>query len=158
MNIDKLIIRQAFENDLVDIQKLFVDTISSVCINDYNPYQIKVWTLSIEDTQRWLDKLSNQYFLIAQFGKRIVGFGSLDNNNDIDLLYVHKDFQGQGIANRLLVELEQEAKKHDAKTVTSAVSINAKSFFEKKGFTTLNEQIVNIKGIDLVNYKMTKSI
>lgn len=31
-------------------------------------------------------------------------------------------------------------------------------FFEKSGFRILKEQTVNVKGIDLINYKMIKNL
>ncbi len=61
------------------MQKLFVDTISTICKDDYSPEQIKVWSSSIENNQRWIDKLTSQYFLIADLDNKIVGYASLEN-------------------------------------------------------------------------------
>jgi putative acetyltransferase len=140
------------------MQKMFVDTISTICKDDYSPEQIKVWTSSIENTQRWTDKLTSQYFLIAELDNKIVGYASLENNEYIDFLYVHKDFQRQGIADRLYTEIENEAIKRKATVLTSDVSKTAKHFFEKKGFKTLNEQTNIINAVKIVNYKMTKQL
>jgi putative acetyltransferase len=140
------------------MQKMFVDTISTICKDDYAPEQIKVWTSSIENTQRWTDKLTSQYFLIAELDNKIVGYASLENNEYIDFLYVHKDFQRQGIADRLYTEIENEAIKRKATVLTSDVSKTAKHFFEKKGFKTLNEQTNIINAVKIVNYKMTKQL
>jgi putative acetyltransferase len=74
-------IRQAILKDLPEIQKLFVDAISSSCKSDYNAEQIQAWTLSIENKERWKNKLASQYFLIAEIKSKIVGFGSLESGN-----------------------------------------------------------------------------
>ena len=111
---------------------MFVDTISTICKADYSPEQIKVWTSSIENKQRWTDKLTSQYFLIAQHDNKIVGYASLENNDYIDFLYVHKDYQRHGIADRLYFEIEKEAIKRNATILSSDVSETAKRFFEKK--------------------------
>ena len=89
---------------------------------------------------------------------QIVGFGTLKNSNYIDFFYIHKDFQRRGIANKLLTELELEAKNQQTKIITSDISITAKPFFEKKGFVVKTEQ-KNIRlDVELINYKMEKQL
>ncbi|PKL85934.1 MAG: GNAT family N-acetyltransferase [Ignavibacteriae bacterium HGW-Ignavibacteriae-1] len=158
MKNSKISIRHSKLSDLAEIQRMFVDTISAICKVDYSPEQIKVWTSSIENTQRWIDKLSSQYFLIAELDNKIVGFASLGNNDYLDFLYVHKDYQRQGIADRLYNDIEAEAIRKESKVLTSDVSITAKAFFEKKGFRTIQKQTKIIKNIEIVNYKMVKKL
>lgn len=158
MNSSVISIRFAKLSDLPEMQKMFVDTISTICKDDYSPEQIKVWTSSIENTQRWTDKLTSQYFLVAELDNKIVGYASLENNNYLDLLYVHKDYQRQGIAYRLYSEIEKEAIKRKATVLNSDVSETARRFFEKKGFKTISPQTNIIKDIEIINYKMTKTL
>lgn len=140
------------------MQELFVQTIQSVCRYDYSPEQIAVWTSSIVNTKRWTDKLVKQHFLIAEIGDKIVGYASLENGEYLDFLYVHKDFQRQGIASKLCAEIEAIAIHQGTTLLTSDVSITARPFFEKKGFKIVAEQVNDIKGVEVVNYKMTKAL
>ncbi len=133
MNNSKISIRLSKLSDLTEMQKMFVDTISTICKDDYSPEQIMVWTSSIENTQRWTDKLTSQYFLVAVFDNKIVGYASLENNNYFDFLYVHKDYQRQGIADRLYSEIEKEANNRKATVLNSDVSETARRFLKKKG-------------------------
>ncbi len=151
-------LRVATNSDLQEMQKLFSDTISTQCANDYNKDQIGVWISSIEDNPRWLNKLSKQYFLIAELGNKIVGYGSIENGDYIDFMYVHKEYLRQGIAKTILKELENEALKCGSTKITSDVSKTAKPFFEKNGFTVVAENTNRIKGIEIVNYKMVKEL
>lgn len=48
------------------MQKLFVETIETVCHYHYSPEQISVWTCSSDNLERWKDKLAKQYFIIAE--------------------------------------------------------------------------------------------
>src|SRR5688572_33485902 len=114
MNNTGISIRLSKLSDLTEMQKMFVDTISTICKDDYSPEQIRVWTSSVENTQRWTNKLTSQYFLVAELASKIVGYASLDSNEYFDLLYVHKDYQRQGIADRLYSEIEKEAIKRKA--------------------------------------------
>ena len=51
-------------------------------------------------------------------------------------------------------EVFLRAKKNKNKRIFVDVSITAKSFFEKKGFIILSEQLIVRKEIELTNYKM----
>lgn len=156
MNKPQISIRHAQLSDLREMQEMFVDTIRAICREDYSPEQINAWTSAVGNTKRWNDKLTLQYFLIAEQGNKIVGYASLENNDYLDFMYVHKDYQRQGIANILYAEIEREAIKRKATALRSDVSITAKPFFEKKGFITLEPQTNIIAGVEILNYKMLK--
>jgi putative acetyltransferase len=154
--IKQTILRLGKLEDLLELQQLFVDTISTICSADYNDDQIKAWISGIENTDRWQGILTRQYVLVAENKQGIVGFGSLDKGNYIDMLYVHKDCQKQGIASHLCIEIEKEAKQQGEIVLTSDVSLTAKSFFGKMGFKAIAQQTVIKQGIELINFKMNK--
>lgn len=158
MNSSEITIRLAKISDLTEMQKMFVDTITTICKDDYSPEQIKVWTASIENTQHWTDILTLQYFLVAELDNKIVGYISLDTNDYIDLLYVHKDYQRQGVADKLYFEIEKEAIKNRTSVLRANVSKTARLFFEKKGFIIRKEQTNIRQGVEIINYKMTKQL
>jgi len=135
----KIELRQANLDDLEEMQTLFVETIKSTCINDYNKEQINVWTSSVKNKERWKSILNNQYFLIAEIDNKIVGYGSLENGNYLDFMYVHKDYLRQGIANLLFENLKNESIKLGFDRLTSDVSKTARPFFETKGFRIMKE-------------------
>ena len=153
-----MIIRRANPKDLIEIQKLFVETISIVCKADYNDDQIRAWVSSIENNKRWRDILIHQFVLVSLAEEKITGFCTLANGNYIDLLYIHKDYQRQGIARKLYTVIEKEAKQRGQTELTADVSKTARLFFEKAGFNVLKEQSVYLKGVELINYKMMKKI
>jgi putative acetyltransferase len=158
MNNSEITIRLAKISDLKEMQEMFVDTITTICKDDYSPEQIKVWTSSIENTQRWTDKLTSQYFLVAELDNKIVGYASLENNDYFDFLYVHKDYQKKGIAARLYFQIEKEAINRKATVLNSDVSETARRFFEKKGFKTIIPKTNIIKEVAIISYKMTKTL
>ncbi|RFS17809.1 GNAT family N-acetyltransferase [Emticicia sp. C21] len=144
--------------DLADLQQLFKETITTICKADYNDKQIQVWVMGVENITRWQTILSEQYVLIAEMDNIIVGFGTLDKGNYIDMFYVHKDYQGRGVASALYNSLETEARHQRQKSLTADVSKTARPFFEKKGFQIVTEQTVIRQGVELTNYKMKKLI
>lgn len=152
------IVRKGQKNDLTVLQKLFVDTVTAICSSDYDHQQIEVWTSSVENKHRWDEIITKQFVLVAQDQNKIVGFATLNNGSYIDLLYVHKEHQRQGIAQRLLDDIEAKATRLKHPQLTSDVSKTAKPFFEKNGFKTLEEHKNIRHGVEIINYKMIKQL
>jgi len=151
-------LRFALLSDLPEMQKLYAETIQAVCINDYSQQQIDVWKTTAENTDRWTNVVNEQLAVVAEKNHKLIGFGTLRDGNYIDFFYIHKDFQGQGIADKILSQLETHALKSGNFNLTSDVSITAKPFFEKKGFLVVKEQKNLRKGVELINYKMSKTL
>ncbi|QMU30628.1 GNAT family N-acetyltransferase [Adhaeribacter radiodurans] len=158
MQTEVLTLRSGKLDDLAEMQQLYVDTITTICTKDYNKKQLQVWAAGVKNKQRWLAIFENQYVIVAQKGSKIVGYGTLENGSYIDLLFIHKDFQRQGIADQLLNALENKAIKLNSPKLTSNVSKTAKGLFERKGFQVIQEQNNLIKGVEIVNYKMFKNL
>ena len=158
MSIHKISMRLAKLSDLSEIQLLFVNTISTICKHDYSAEQINAWTSSIENIPHWTDRIASQFFLVAELDNKIVGYVSLKSNDYLDLLYVHKDYQKQGIASKLYDEIEKQAIRNNSTALHANVSKTAKPFFEKKGFLVIKTQANKIKDIEIVNYKMIKQL
>ncbi|MBL1219737.1 GNAT family N-acetyltransferase [Chryseobacterium sp. L7] len=153
-----MIIRKGNFSDLAAMRRLFTDTISSVCKNDYNTDQINAWKSGADNDERWLKVMEHQLVMVAEIKGQITGFCTLDHGNYIDLLFVHKDFQHQGIAGKLYTFIEREARHQNQKVLTADVSKTARPFFEKMGFMVITEQTVSVKGTDLINYQMQKEL
>lgn len=148
--------RQANIDDLENIQELFVETIKNTCRNDYNKQQINAWVTSVENRERWKSILANQYFLIAEIDSEIVGYGSLENGNYLDFIYVHKDFLRKGIANIIFEKLKAKSIELGFDKLTSDVSKTARPFFETKGFKVIRENKNMMKNVEIINYHMSQ--
>ena len=151
-------IRKGTIADSEEIKKLFVETIKESCKSDYSEEQINVWTTNAENTARWEKVLKEQFVLVALDEDKITGFATLDHGNYIDLFYVHKDHQRQGIALNLYRQIEKEAIRQGQTEITANVSITARPFFEKMAFEVLKQQSVAIQDVTLTNFKMSKKL
>ncbi|WP_082377307.1 GNAT family N-acetyltransferase [Chryseobacterium indologenes] len=158
MNPPPIRIRRGNSRDLTEMKLLFADTITHICKKDYDDAQIEAWRQGSENEMRWQKIIETQYVLIAESHEKIIGFISLDQGNYIDLLFVHKEHQHQGIALQLYKLIEQEAMKQKQSLLTADVSKTARSFFEKMGFRILREQSIPLRGTELTNYKMEKNL
>lgn len=153
-----MLLRKATEKDIPAIAQLFKETIETINSKDYSEKQVSVWSEGHTHTKRWILRLTSQYFIVAVVDEIITGIGSITPDGYLDLMYVHKDYQGKGIGSALLDELLTNAINNNLSLVKSDVSITAKTFFEKKGFAVDTAQKVQINGIELLNYKMQKKI
>ena len=148
-------IKRATMDDVDAISRLFYDTVTNICTADYDEEQIVAWT-SRNNAERWRSKIQDQYFFVAETLGNIIGFASLTACGYLDMMYVHKDFQKRGVTQQLLIHIEQLAAALNLKEISSDVSITAKPFFEKHGFAIVKEQLVELNGITLTNYKAVK--
>jgi len=151
-----LSIRRGTADDLAALRQLFADTIRAVCCQDYTEKQLQAWASGGKNRERWMAVVEQQYLLVAHHDECITGFCSLTRGGHIDLLYVHKDYQHQGIADSLYKQVEAEAKRQGHQLLTADVSKTARPFFEKRGFEVIREQTVSPQGVAMINYGMSK--
>lgn len=157
MHDPKTILREAISDDLAAMQSLFANTIRVACREDYSPAQIDAWTSSALDTARWTARLAEQYTLVVEQAGELLGFASLQGIDHLDLLYVQADHQRQGIAGLLCNAIEDEAIRRRAEWITADASKTARPFFEHIGYVVVNVQSVNVRGVELENFRMIKS-
>ena len=146
-----MIIRQYKNEDCDIVSKLFYETVQSVNTKDYTSEQLSVWANNVDSLKIRRNYLLEQYTLIAEINGEIVGFGSIDKLGYLDLLFVHKDYQKQGIATALCNELEK-----GFSVINTFASITAKPFFENRGYSVVKAQEIERFGVKLKNFEMQK--
>lgn len=111
--------------DCEAISRLFYETVHTVNAKDYSRQQLDVWATGSIDLAAW-----NKSFLAH------TSFVAVDGETILDRLYVHKDYQGIGIATALCEKLEASV---ESATVTTHASITARPFFEDRGYVVERE-------------------
>ncbi|MFV3010725.1 GNAT family N-acetyltransferase [Clostridium botulinum] len=142
--------------DCREIVELFYNTVHSINSRDYNSAQLDVWAPKEIDIVSWDKSLSQHYSVVVEENDVTIGFGDLDATGYFDRLYVHKDYQGIGVATTIANELERYAQENHISVVTTNASITAKPFFKKRGYEVIKEQFVERNGQFLKNFIMKK--
>lgn len=151
-----MIIRKYESKDCNRMAELFYNTVHTVNAKDYTKEQLKAWAPENINLNSWDKVFLEHITLIAEENGEIVGFADMDKSGYIDRLYVHKNYQGQGIATTLISDLEGFGKERGVYSFETYASITARPFFEKMGYSVARENIVIKAGIPLKNYRMVK--
>lgn len=144
--------------DLEDVLELFYNSVHEVCREDYTQEQLDAWAPRVPDVLRWKSSLNRNHTIVAEDNGKIVGFGDIGETGYLDRLYVDSMYLHQGVASLILYKLEKYALTKGVRFMNTAASITAKSFFEKRGYVVLEEQIVERRGVRMRRYLMEKKL
>lgn len=154
-----MLLREATPADMPQLKELYRQTILTINAQHYTPQQVAMWASTANRTEGLARRIDEQHFYVTETPNGIItGFGSIDNTGYLDMLFVHKDYQRQGIGLQLMAKLLAKADELQLNIVESEVSITARPLFEHFGFELVAQQIIEIDGIEFTNYKMQKSI
>ena len=104
------IIRAALQSDAVELKNLFQNTVLAINRRDYLQAEVEDWASCGDDLSNIEDMIKTHYFIVTvNQQSEIVGFSSITPQGYLHSMFVHKDFQGEGIATMLLNEIEQYA-------------------------------------------------
>lgn len=138
--------------DCPALAALFHQTVHRVNAKDYTREQLDAWATGQVNLEQWDQSLRIHRCIVAEENGVIVGFGDMDKTGYLDRLYVHADYQRQGIATEICTQLEQGV----SGTITTHASITAKPFFLHRGYRIIREQQVIRHGVSLTNFVMEK--
>lgn len=153
-----MLLRKYQSSDCPVLAQLFYDTIHAINAKDYTQAQLDAWATGSVDLSAWDNSFLKHNTLIAEINGIIAGFGDMDDSGYLDRLFVHKDYQGRGIASAIVKALELAALKQNIFNFTTHASITARPFFEKQGYQILRENTVIRKGVLLNNFIMSKTV
>ena len=151
-------IRRFQPADIDAIITLFRATVRGINRRDYTAAQVVAWAPDRIDRAAWLERFGANESLVSVLAGEIVGFAVLERTGCVDMMFVHEDRQGEGIATALLDALEDRARLLPVDRTYAAVSITARPFFERRGYTVTAPQTVELRGQSFVNYKMEKPL
>jgi putative acetyltransferase len=136
---------------------IFLRAIREGASKDYNLAQIDAWA-KVDDPKVWAQWRASRPTWLAICEARPVGFSDLKADGCLDMMFVHPDHQGKGVASLLLETVEAAARGQGYWRIFTEASLTARPFFERKGFIVLAAQTVEKRGQTLPNFRMEKSL
>lgn len=158
MQLKNIRLRKAEPEDIHAMHTTFEQSILNTCSRHYTVPQIQAW-IKKATPERWQELYqSDLYFILAEETNHFqtLGFTSINVNGYLHSMFVHPQFQHQGIASLLLCQAEEYARHYHAASIHSEVSITARPFFEKQGYVVEKEQMVSVNDVKMTNFAMYK--
>ncbi len=152
------IIRRYTPSDLQELAAVFYDSVRKLGRRDYTLEQVIAWAPDDIDWEARARRHGSRPTWVAQSAGQVVGFADLEASGHIDLIFVRADWQGRGVASALLLEIERAAGGLGIERLFAEVSLTARPFFERRGFRVIARQSVAIRGQELANFRMEKSL
>jgi putative acetyltransferase len=156
--MDGLTIRRFRNEDALSTAQLFFDSVRVGTGQHYNERERLAWAAETPTTCAWLKRLSSQAVFVAEANGAIAGFMTLTEKGCIDLAYVAPHLMRKGIGGALYESVEAEAFSRGVECLWTEASHLARGFFEKHGWSILEEQSVVRNGVKLTNYLMEKGL
>lgn len=152
-------IRVAQQSDVIELRDLYKNTVLVINRHDYSQEEVEDWASCGDDLSKIGEMIETHYFIVAVNPfSQIVGFSSITPQGYLHSMFVHKNFQGKGIATMLLEEIERYAIAKGITRITSEVSLTARPFFVKHGYTVEIEQKRRANQLCLTNFWMAKGL
>ncbi|MEZ9426340.1 GNAT family N-acetyltransferase [Vibrio lentus] len=151
-------IRNYHPNDNKALWEIYFHTVRNINVRDYSQEQVEAWAPSDFDSELWQKCLHRIQPFVAELDGRVVGYTDLQPNGLIDHFFCHHEYQGKGVGRALMEHVFQIGSVRGVSRYFSEVSITARPFYEHLGFTVVNEQEVEMRGVKLTNYVMEKVV
>lgn len=135
---------------------MFLRAIRETASKDYTSGQIDAWARA--DRDGWSVRRADRPTWVADIGGVVAGFSDLEVDGHIDMMFVHPDFGGRGVATALIEAVEAHARASGLTGLFSEVSITARPFFERIGFVVMERETVHRHGQSLDRFRMAKTL
>ncbi len=151
----QLLVRRYTAADSAATWQVFHDAIHGTASRDYTPQQVHAWAPEHTDLDRWNQVRSAAHTLVACLDGTVIGFSDVTDDGEVDMLFVHPDAGGRGVARALLTRVLREAAAAGHQRLVTHASLTSRPVFERFGFTVDAAQVVHKRGQELRNFDMS---
>jgi putative acetyltransferase len=141
--------------DLGAVVALFTASVHELGATYYSAEQRNAWAPRSPDMAAWALRLAELQTLLLLDESGLAGFVSYEVNGHLDLLYTAPRTARQGVASRLLKQVEQALPGVEQFTEASLI---AKPFFLRHGFQVTEAQVVVRRGVSFSRFAMHKGV
>lgn len=148
-------IKEYISTDSKPLVRILYEAVHSIPVDIYSTEQQNAWAPeSILEQNLILNKT-----WVCFIEGKIAGYiDFIPSKGYINHLYTHPDYQSRGVASLLYQTIVKEATKLKIEKLSVDASKVALSFFLHKGFILERENIVERKGVEMVNFTLRKMI
>src|SRR5215207_1111488 len=122
--------------DAVPTWQVYYAAIRRTAIRDYTEEQVRAWAPdeSTVDAQAWADRRAAAHTFVVCVDNVVAGFSDFTDDGLLDMLFVHPDHSGRGLARLLVEKIQSEAAARGLTRLVTHASRTARPAFEALGF------------------------
>jgi putative acetyltransferase len=151
-------IRRYRPTDASSLWRVYYSAIRLVAAKDYTDAQIAAWAPAHFDPAQWAARLEDLAPFVAERDGDAVGYADVQPNGYIDHFFVAGGAARQGVGSLLMARLHAHAAEMGLSSLFAHVSITARPFFEHWGFVVERQQTLEVRGVSLTNFRMSKRL
>src|SRR5688500_4654774 len=119
-------------------RRIHTRAVEELCQGVYAPHEVRTWVRLLKP-EGYLRPDKPRTVLVAERGRRLVGFGQLDTRaGELEALYVVPEEAGHGVGTPLLAALEAVAWNEGVPLLALDGSSNAEPFYRRRGYAWMH--------------------
>lgn len=153
-------IRDYRSSDAEALSRLYERSVRDLGATRYSAAQIEAWASLTPSAESLRAKMADGRFrLVCETANgEIVGFLDAEPDGHIDLLYAAPEVSGTGVAKLLYEAAEARLAEAGCDRVFAEASELARSFFERRGFSTVERRDFEVAGVAIHNFAVEKRL
>lgn len=138
--------------------EVYYSAIHVVASRDYTAQQVEAWAPRDLDSALWERRIRGINPFVAEMGGELVAYADVQANGYIDHFFVSGAHPRRGLGSMLMNRILSEARSHGLMALTSNVSRTAQGFFEKFGFSVIEQRRPVLRGVVVPNALMRREL
>ncbi|RQO60471.1 GNAT family N-acetyltransferase [Paucibacter sp. KBW04] len=130
---------------------VYYTSVHQLATREYSQEQIQAWAPRDRDASLWEERIRGINPFVAELNGELVGYSDLQPSGYIDHFFVSGSHARCGIGTALMNHILQEAMSTGLHELTSDVSRTAQPFYEKFGFTVIEQRQPKVRGVVIPN-------
>lgn len=151
-------VRRFHSGEECNLFEVYYSAIHLVASRDYDAAQINAWAPRDLDKDLWSRKMHTIKPFVVELDGEAVGYADVQNSGYIDHFFVSGHHPRLGIGAALMDAIHEEATRLGLPELTSDVSRTAQPFFQKFGFSIVEERFPERRGVIIPNTLMRKRL
>lgn len=148
-------IREYVAEDAAATWRVFSAAVHGTARRDYTQEQVAAWAPPDVDVASWHERRAEATTFVACNEHGVVGFADFTSDGVVDMLFVHPDAGGRGVARALVDRVVSEARTAGHRSLRVHASRTAVPALRRFGFTLHGSRLPEVRGQRLENFDMS---
>ena len=150
-------LRQITSKDQLELKKVYFDSIQTIDDEIYNQEQKRAWSSQAWDNPNFKKAISKGKGWLIYEKNTVIAFATRYPSNRLALFYCIGKAQRKGLGTKLLIKIEEDAKKEGINSLITEASLISYKLFIKQNWEIIRKEKIIIKDKYFERYKMIKN-